>query len=174
MHWSKSLLSQVSKFLFRKSERIYCKLSCDEVSTLLTALSYKVNTEKEEHTSDLHNVSGIKPKFVGIVKPFFFCLSKKVSHPQSFLPRVTGRLKKKKNKTLIVLRYQLFPLTLFLLLTFLALCLCVIMLMYVRHRHPLIIILPALAGAFAYLVAKANFLMHCKDFKKVLLEELNL
>jgi len=170
MHWSKFLSSLVNKLLFKKEEVLETSLTPDEVVTLITAVTHTIQNLNK--STDLQHVSGIKPKFVGLTKLNFFCISKKVSHPQSFLPRVTGRLKRVHLKTVVSLTYQLFPLTRFFFFGFVLLCMLMSLIIYYRSFNLFSSLIPCIAILVSYFIALANFKLHCNDIKKVIKEEL--
>ena len=168
----KFLVSLLNKLLFVKEEFLLSEFHIDDLSTILSTVCFKVNKEKEEQSSDLVDIGGVKCKFVGIVKSDFFCLSKKVSHPQNFLPRVIGRLESINDETIIRLKYGLFPLTKFWLIFWFILCTVAVILILVHATHKYPIWLPIVIFTGFYAVAYANFKLHCKDFRKVLEEEI--
>ena len=136
----KSLVSLLNKLFFIKEEFLLSEYHIDDLSTILSAVCFKVNKEKEEQSSDLVEIGGVKCKFVGIVKSDFFCLSKKVSHPQSFLPRVIGRLESVDEQTIIRLKYGLFPLTKFWLIFWFVICAIAVLLILLHATHRLSLI----------------------------------
>lgn len=172
MFWLKYLVSLINKIRFERNETHYSELSTDEIYILLQALSYKITLEKDLRQSDLTEVGGIKIKFIGIVKPLFFCLSRKEIHPQSFLPRVKCNLSQEKELTQLDLCYQLFPSTRFWFLLFTSVCLGASVISYIKDHNIYSYGIPLLIILGSYLIAKANFAIHCKTFRKTLFEEI--
>lgn len=168
----KSLVSLLNKLFFIKEEFLLSEYHIEDLSTILSTVCFKVNRDKEEQSSDLVDIGGVKCKFVGIVKSDFFCLSKKVSHPQSFLPRVIGRLESINEQTIIKLKYGLFPLTKFWLIFWLIICIgaTTFITLHLSHKYP--IWLPIVIYLGFYAVAYGNFKLHCRDFRKVLDKEI--
>lgn len=168
MHWWKFLLLLLNKIRFFKKERLVLSLNEEEVFALIFSVTQRLSSEQEP------DLSILKKKFVGIVKQDFFCVSKKVSHPQSFLPRVTGRLKKNKQGIVLHLTYQLFPLTRVLFGLFSLACFMISAFSYIKTQSFTTLFICFSSLLLAYFVAKANFLLHCRDIKAVIVEELYL
>lgn len=159
---------------FKKLEQFTTPFSTHEVTTILSALTHKVNLQPQDRLSDLAEIAGVKTKFIGIVRDDFFCLSKKVSHPQSFLPRVCANFDDSGPQTKIALRYELFPATKLWLFVFFFLSLGVTGLVILNGLGWFRCAIPTLVALGAYLVAVGNFRIHCRDFRKLLDDELSI
>lgn len=170
----KFLVSLYVKLRFKKLELLTTPFATTEVTTILSALTHKVNLQPQDRLSDLSEIAGVQTKFIGIVKEDFFCLSKKVAHPQSFLPRVCANFEETATLTHITLRYDLFPATKFWLVLFFVLSLGVTGLVILNGLGWFRCAIPSLVALGVYLVAVANFRIHCLDFRKLLEDELSL
>lgn len=171
MRWWKSLLLLLNKISFRKEEVLYVSFYKGELFSLLKPITQSV---KNDGRDELDPLPEIKHRLVGVVKENFFCVSKKVSHPQSFLPRVTGRFYNSGKVDRIELTYQLFPLTRVLMIVFLIVCIAVGAYSFLVYHRFFSIVLTLFCMIITYLIAKANFLIHCRDIRKVIKEELCL
>ncbi|WP_017731156.1 hypothetical protein [Nafulsella turpanensis] len=111
--------------------------------------------------------------FNGWLKEGRFRISRKVSHPENFLPLMSGRIEGTSVGSILFVRYRMFSSVVMFLIFWSLICLLLSLFFLLVHQETLYALLSFGLGVINYVISTKNFFLQVRSSQKALDKALN-